>query len=153
MLRPEERKKVLSWIETTFGIPSTLFNDLVLFERGKDVWITTEEALKLNLPQISRRGVRFCRKIRGRYRLISTAVLTFGSHATKQVWEVKRGEAERFLRGEDIKVSLPSDIKPGQVIIRFMGIPLGSGLLIGDRIKNQVPVSQRVRSPIERGAS
>jgi len=148
LLSAEEREKILKWANETFGIPESVFENLALFETGREIWVANRETLKINLSQVLRRGIRFCRKTKKGYRLVSTGVLTFGAYATKGVVEIDKDAAEKFVRGEDLKVTPNIETMPKQIIVRFKGTPLGSGIVTPKGIKNQVPVAKRIRVPI-----
>ncbi len=157
LCRDQEREEILREIERRFGIPPQAFEDKLLVIRGKkEVWVASEQCVEVELDQFLRTGIPLLRWTKQGFRLTSSAVRAFGHLATKGVVEISledRELAERFSRGEDIplrllrfhKENLP---QKGQVIVRWRGHPLGSGLLQEDRVKNQVPVKMRVRGRI-----
>jgi NOL1/NOP2/fmu family ribosome biogenesis protein len=140
-------RKGLKFLEERFGLAPGLWDGLSFHRVGDDYWITTADAVRVDLPKIRRRGLRFLRTYRGpRFKWTTTAMMLFGTRATRNVVELSPEEAERFVRGEDLKRDpLPPDCTPGQVILRYQGQPLGSGLLHRDgRIKNQLPAGRRL---------
>jgi len=150
-------RKGLQYLEDRFGLPAELWEGVTFHRVGDDIWLTTPEALEIALPKIRRRGLRFLRTYRGpRFKWTTTAMMLFGARATRNAVELTADEAERFVRGEDLKRDpLPPHCTPGQVILRFRGQPLGSGLLHRDgRIKNQLPAGRRLpRLRIEKDTS
>ncbi len=168
-----EKRTLLNWIEETFGIPTERLEPFFLFKRGRDVWMASpqlEVVLKgteerpgtgnrgsptfrhpspapCPLP-ITRAGLRLARQDRQSYRLTTPAVQFLGRWATKRVIDITPQEGERYIRGEDLPLTSTLPIPRGQVIVRVQGRPLGSGLLEGERIKNQIPVAQRVRKAL-----
>ncbi len=149
-LPESEREKFLIWMEKYFGIPSSLFTNLALFLQGKDIWVTTKEAAGVPLSCVMRRGMRIAKKGRCGYRLATPAIQYFGSLATRRVIDLTPDASEKYMRGEDMFVGPSITYPKGQVIVRCEGKPLGSGLLIGNRIKNQIPIAQRIRGPLRR---
>lgn len=144
-----ERKVLLKWMEECFGIPSSLFEDKALFIRGRDIWMTTQEAAETTLTQIIRKGMRLARKDRHGYRLITPAIQYLGSFATRRVIDISPEEAERYIRGENLLLPHLPTLPRGQVIIRTHGRPLGSGLLAEKGVKNQISTAHRVRKALE----
>jgi len=153
-LKGPEREALLHWIEESFGIPRERVEPLFIFKRGRDIWMASpqlEELSEWNEDQgtgplpITRMGTRLARQDRQGYRLTTPAIQLLGRWATKRVVDLSRQQGERYMRGEDVALDHSSPIPRGQVIVRVQGRPLGSGLLEGDRIKNQIPVAQRVK--------
>ena len=147
MCKESERREILKEIERRFGIPPETFKEKVLVVRGKkEVWVASLAALDVGLEGCVRTGIPLLRWTAKGFRLTSAAVRAFGALATRGVVDIPHHEkelAERFSRGEDIP--FPGGDLFGQVIVRWRGHPLGSGLVQGDRVKNQVPVKMRVR--------
>ncbi len=143
-----EREEILREIERRFGISPQAFQGRILVIRGKkEVWVASDKSAEIGLEGCLRTGIPLLRWTKRGFRLTSAAVRAFGSLATKGVVEIpqeEREEAERFSRGEDIHLGRGEGLF-GQVIVRWRGLPLGPGLVQGDRIKNQVPVRMRVR--------
>ena len=144
-----EKKAFLRWIKEYFGIPSSLFEDKALFIRGRDIWMTTQEAAETTLPQIVRCGMRLARKNRNGYRIVTPAIQYLGYFATQRVIEVSPQAAERYIRGEDLPLPHSTTLPKGQVIIRTHGRPLGFGLLTEKGIKNQISRALRIRNTQE----
>ncbi len=144
-----ERKALLKWVEERFGIPAFFFEDKILFARGRDIWMTTQEATEMPLVQVTRKGMRLARRDRNDYRLATPAIQYLGSFATRRVLDISPKEAERYIRGEDLLLPHLPPLPRGQVILRTQGRPLGSGLLREKGIKNQIPVAHRVRKALE----
>ncbi|RLD98410.1 MAG: hypothetical protein DRI92_03985 [Aquificota bacterium] len=140
-----EKKALLSWIEGTFGIPIKRLEPLLLFKKGRDIWMASPQLQEIALPSTTRAGARLARQDRRSYRLTTPAIQLLGRWATRRVVEITTQEGERYIRGEDLTLDSPPSIPRGQVIVRVHGRPLGSGLLEGEGIKNQIPVAQRVR--------
>ena len=153
-LSRQEREDMVKWMEDAFGIPRNRTESFILLRRGRDIWMAhsqVEEVLEWNQEHgkgpipITRMGTRLARQDRQSYRLTTSAIQFLGQWATKRIVELSEGEAKRYIRGEDITLDHTPSIPRGQVIVRVQGRPLGSGLLEGNRIKNQIPVAQRVK--------
>jgi len=156
----KERQSILQEIERRFGIPPEAFEDKILVVRGKkEVWVASKQTLGVKLEAWVRTGIPLLRWTRQGFRLTSSAVRAFGDLATRGVVEVpweREDLAQAFSRGEDIPLVLgrieaentggrEETLPFGQVIVRWRGHTLGSGLVEENRVKNQVPVKMRVR--------
>ena len=142
-------QELLRFIEDRFGIPSDVFDGYVIFQRKKgEFWITSEECFDFDdASMCSRRGFRFAQSLtKGGFRLSTHAIQLFGRHAVKNVVEVNEEEREAFIRGMDLKNRWGS--LKGQVIVRYRGIPLGSAVVVGDVLKNQVPAARRIKASL-----
>jgi 16S rRNA (cytosine1407-C5)-methyltransferase len=163
---PGERQSILKEIERCFGIPPEAFEDRILVVRGKkEVWVASKQALEVELVSWVRTGIPLLRWTKEGFRLTSSAVRAFGDLATRGVVEIppeRNDLAQAFARGEDLPLNpeiresggsvvshqrtvTEQDTLTGQVIVRWRGHTLGSGLVQESRVKNQVPVKMRVR--------
>ena len=68
--------------------------------------------------------------------------LKSGSSSSLPQIDVDKSTALSYLRGESI--TLPSDAPKGQVVISYMGLPLGEAKNIGTRANNHYPKAWRI---------
>ncbi len=142
-------QELLRFIEDRFGISSEIFERYVVFQRRKgEFWITSKGCFGFDdASMCSRRGFRFAQSLtKGGFRLSTHAIQLFGKHAVRNVVEVNEEEREAFIRGMDLK-NRWGNLK-GQVIVRYRSIPLGSAVVVGDVLKNQVPAARRVKTSL-----
>ncbi|NPB03370.1 MAG: hypothetical protein GXO39_03010 [Thermotogae bacterium] len=135
-------EQVLKYVKERFGIPRNAFRGFRFFQRGRDVWIVSEDVP--DLRYVNRAGLRFARGGTKNPKLTTTAIQIFGRFATKNVVDINEEQLESFLKGEDLVVGTLNGISKGQVIVRYGSDPLGSGLYDGNKIKNQIPKARRI---------
>ena len=142
--RSQVVNEVLKYVKERFGIEESVFDGYELVEMG-DVWIATKEVATFKSKAVKRRGLRFARVYKKGFKLTTAAMQIFGKYATKNVITLKNlKEAEAFIGGRDLRIELPGVVTDGQVIVKFNGDILGSGLLKGDVLKNQIPKGRRI---------
>jgi NOL1/NOP2/fmu family ribosome biogenesis protein len=102
------------------------------------------EDVPQKLHGINRVGLRFARGI-SRNPKITTAVLQiFGKFATKNIIYIDEEQLKDYIMGKDVEVGEIEGVERGQVIVKFKGDVIGSGLYDGRVIKNQIPKARRV---------
>ncbi len=137
--------ELLRKIEERFGIPRDLFEGYCIYERRKgEFWISSRFGCGLDDSFVARRGLKFAQVFsKGGFRLSTSAIQLFGGYATRCVVELEEDEREAYIRGQDLPDRWGAP--PGQIIVRYRGIPLGSAVVVEGRLKNQVPTARRVR--------
>ena len=140
------REEALRFLRERYGIGPEAFSGLDFYATKKYLWVCTPEAASWRGPGAARRGIRLLRRVKGGFKLTSFGAQIVGHLATRNVVEVSREEAVRYLRGEDVAGSF--DAEDGVVIIRCQGRVIGVGLLRNGRIKNQVPGGHRLRGRV-----
>lgn len=134
----------LKFLKERFGIPEPAFEGLQIVEVG-DLWVATPEAAQFRSRYVKRRGIRLARVHKKGYKLTTAAMQLFGRYATRNRIELSEEDLPRFLRGEDLRLeTVPEGVEPGQVIVTYRGDVIGSGLLQGNKLKNQIPKGRRI---------
>jgi NOL1/NOP2/fmu family ribosome biogenesis protein len=76
---------------------------------------------------------------------ITNAVLQiFGKFATKNIIYIDEEQLKDYIMGKDVEVGEIEGVERGQVIVKFKGDVIGSGLYDGRVIKNQIPKARRI---------
>ncbi len=130
-----------------FGIPPERFDPYRLLWRGDHVYALREEAASachafqwvsagLPLAKVSGSGAA---------RFASRGVQVFGRWATRRVCDLDEGVLSAILQGQ----SLPWTAEEGPVILRWLGSPLGMGLVRSGQLVGQLPraVTEHLRPP------
>jgi len=137
----------LRYMEERFGISSDILSEYELVE-FKDIWITSKEAAKFKTKVVRRRGLRFARVFKKGYKLTTSAIQVFGKYATKNVVNLTQKEkVVDYLKGLNLKLDEEErgGAKDGQVIVKSGNDIIGSGLLKGNVLKNQIPKGRRLK--------
>jgi NOL1/NOP2/fmu family ribosome biogenesis protein len=138
------REAVLDWWNERYGIPRETFDGYSFWEKGAGkVWAFRGE---MDSPmEIEALGITFLRTRQEHWKPTTDAAQRFGYHATKNVVELGRDEARRFVAGEDQPVEWDSDW--GYLIAAhdFAGErePLGVGLYLHGELRSQIPKGRR----------
>jgi len=138
------REAVLDFWTERFGVPPETFDDHTFWERGSGkIW-----AFCGDLPspvEIEALGMAFLRTRQEHWKPTLEAVQRFGGHAEKNVIQLSREEARRFLAGEDQEPEWDGDW--GYLIVTHdlagEREPLGVGLYVYDELRSQVPKGRR----------
>ncbi len=136
-------KKGLKYIEDRFGIPASTFEKYSFFVQS-DIWITSREIEGFELKVFKRKGIRFLRVSRKGFKWTTAAMQIFGHLATKNVVILLDEEAQKFIRGQDLKIERIEDIENGQVIVKWKNDILGSAIYRDGHLKNQIPKGRRI---------
>ena len=134
---------ILDFLKERFGIEEGVFEGFRFVKLGDDLWIMSEDVPQ-KLHGINRVGLRFARGI-SRNPKITTAVLQiFGKFATKNIIYIDEEQLKDYIMGKDVEVGEIEGVERGQVIVKFKGDVIGSGLYDGRVIKNQIPKARRI---------
>ncbi len=145
-------EEVLRFIESRFGIKREQLQPFELVE-FKDIWIASRDAARFKTKVIRRRGLRFARVHKKGFKLTTAAMQVFGKHATKNVVILtNKDDVIRYVKGENLSIDRDGQKYPledGQVIVKFYDDIIGSGLLKGNTLKNQIPKGRRLNLYID----
>ncbi len=120
-----------------FGIPEEIIEKYTFWVRGKRVWAFSGEFI--DVKDIEVLGIKALSL--GRTPKPSTAFLrVIGKYAKKNVVNLDKEKALKFLEGEDIEGNF--DVEQGYVIVKSNNDILGCGLYKGSLI-NQIPKKYR----------
>ncbi len=132
---------LLAHVNARFGFPAGLFDELVFLQCSHKIIRAASRPLQLPLaPQIDRTGIDFLRIDMANPRMTTSAMMTWGRHATSNAVDTNQEQCLDYLR------RLPIDLTPDQlrrctgrgfVIVRHLGYPLGVGFLESTRHSDQ----------------
>jgi NOL1/NOP2/fmu family ribosome biogenesis protein len=134
------RQEVLEWWDQRFAIPPETFEGYTFWEKGKGkVWILDGEIA--SPVRIEALGTKFLRTRQEHWKPTTNAVQRFGRPATKNVIELTREQARRFVRGETQEPDWDGDWGYLVVSHELAGDsePLGVGLYVHGELQSPVP--------------
>jgi 16S rRNA (cytosine1407-C5)-methyltransferase len=137
-------KEIEKFLKDRFGIEK-IPDEYVLINRG-DIWIANKDVLnvKENL-KFNRIGIRLIRVFKDGYKLTTSGSQIIGNFAKKNVLSLlSEEEVKKFISGEDIEGNF-ENMEKGQVIVKFNNDILGVALYDGEKLKNQIPKSKRIK--------
>ena len=130
-----------SWLEERFGLPPGWDDGYAWQRKDEEAWLMTPEAASFKeLPAI-RRGMRAARTVTEGYKPTTQFLQLFGNDMAKHIVQTDKVATKAYLQGQD----LPVQQARGYVVLDHDGIVYACGLSLGDRIKNQLPVSRRIQ--------
>jgi NOL1/NOP2/fmu family ribosome biogenesis protein len=141
------RAAVLEWFEERFGVPHTVFEGYSLWERGKGkIWVLAAAAEpEPDAVDVEALGMTVLRTRQEHWKPTMAGVQRFGGHATRNVLELDRQQARRFLAGEEQELGWDGDWGYLIVAHEIAGEPepLGVGLYTYGTLRSQVPKGRR----------
>ena len=141
------RAAVLEWFEERFGVDPAVFEGYSLWERGKGkIWVLAETAEpEPDAVDVEALGMTVLRTRQEHWKPTMAGVQKFGGHATRNVLELDREQAQRFLAGEEQDLEWDGDWGYLIVAHRIAGRsePLGVGLYTYGTLRSQVPKGRR----------
>lgn len=134
------REELLDWWDTRFEIGFEMFRNHTFWEKGAGkIWIFYGEIP--SPTDIEGLGMKVLRTRQEHWKPTTNAVQRFGHEAGRNVIELGREEAERFVRGEDQELDWDGDW--GYLIasheIAGEREPLGVGLYLYGELRSVVP--------------
>ena len=127
-------ERVIELLREQFGVEGV---DFRLREGGSGRFYAYREC-ELEVEEFAS-GVYFGKLEKDGFRLSVEGCYLVGGSATKGVVEVDRGQAERWMRGEDLEIEAG-----GYVILRWGGYFLGCGKAKGGKVLNYLPKERRI---------
>ncbi|WP_135829627.1 DUF7122 family protein [Halorussus halobius] len=134
------RRAVVDWWDERFGVPPETFDGYTFWEKGKGkIWILHGE---VDSPiRVEALGMKFLRTRQEHWKPTTNAVQRFGDRATRNVLELTREQARRFVRGETQAPDWDGDW--GYLVVTHdlagEAAPLGVGLYVHDELRSPVP--------------
>lgn len=145
LLSADERRKILRYFEHRYGWREDLFEGLEIAMIGQTLWVWNEGATRYFAAlNVHRSGLRLVRALRSDAPKVSTWMAQrFGKEATRNVVRLSREDGELYAAGEDLQLRRAEreDCADGVVLVAADDIILGTGLLRGAFLKNQIPRS------------
>jgi NOL1/NOP2/fmu family ribosome biogenesis protein len=138
------RRAVLNWWAERFGIDPDVFAEKTFWERGAgQIWLFHGD-----LPSpadVEGLGMKVLRTRQEHWKPTLEAVQRFGHHAERNVLDLTRQQARRFVAGEDQDLDWDGDWGYLVVTHELAGDPavLGVGLYVYDELRSQVPKGRR----------
>lgn len=138
------REGVLDWWDERYGMSPQIFENYSFWEKGAGkVWAFFGE---MDSPvEIEALGITFLRTRQEHWKPTTDAIQRFGRHAERNVVELNREAARKFVAGEDQQVNWDGDW--GYLItahdIAGEREPLGVGLYIDGELHSQIPKGRR----------
>ena len=138
------REAVVEFWDERFGIDPAVFEEYTFWERGNGkIWAFAGE---LETPaDIEALGMSFLRTRQEHWKPTTEAVQRFGHHASRNVIDLSRGEAEALLAGHSQELDWDGDWGYLIVARELAGqvAPVGVGLFIDGELRSQVPKGRR----------
>ncbi|MFB6299575.1 MAG: hypothetical protein ABEH65_04875 [Halobacteriales archaeon] len=150
------RTAVLEWWAERYGVPASVFEPFTFWEKGAGkLWILHGDTA--SPTRIEALGMRILHTRQEHWKPTTNAVQRFGEHARRNVIELERSAAERFVAGEDQAIDWNGDW--GYLIVSTTvggaSVPIGVGLYLHGELRSQIPKSRRreVDSSVGKGQS
>ena len=141
------RAAVLEWFEERFGVGPAVFEGYSLWERGAGkIWVLAAAAEpEPDAVDVEALGMTVLRTRQEHWTPTMAGVQRFGGHATRNVLELDRQQARRFLAGEEQELGWDGDWGYLIVAHEIAGEPepLGVGLYTYGTLRSQVPKGRR----------
>ena len=134
------KREVARWLNTTFGVPIDFLEHLEIEGVSSGIWVCTPQ-LKSAPGPIRRRGIKLAIATRKGFKLTSQGAMLLARFCSKRTLKLDREKAVDFVQGKDLANPGLTD---GQVIVMWNGFGLGVGLVMGQRIKNQLAAHRRL---------
>lgn len=139
------RASVLDYFEQRFGLEPTVFEGHTFWEKGAgSVWIVAGDPP--DPIEVEALGLRLLRTGGRHWKPTTDGAQRFGTDASRNVIELDRGAASRFVAGTDQAIDW--DGEWGYLIaateIGGEPVPLGVGLYIDGELASNVPKARRI---------
>ena len=153
ILNKQEFQEKLKPLEDRFGIKLEMLKNhgFMINEREEKIWIASPECLQQDLQniKIDTIGLLFarCGALPTEFKPTTNVMQIFGKYATKNILELTEEQKAAFVRGFDFQLidSQLITISDGFVIVKYNNDIFGVALVQGNRVKNQVPKSRRIK--------
>ena len=134
------REEVVEWWDERFAIPPETFEGYSFWEKGKGkIWILRGEIA--SPIRVEALGMKFLRTRQEHWKPTTNAVQRFGRRARRNVVELTREQAQRFVRGETQELDWDGDwgyLVATHELAGEQG-PLGVGLYVHGELQSPVP--------------
>lgn len=143
MLSPDKiQSEVLGYLERRFGLAPENFKE-------HRFYLASRERLYLGpkrVPDDRRIATLGILVARASSSIKPTTNLfqLFGDRITRNFLALDAKQAAAFARGEDLQIGDTGGATDGYVLLRYLDIPLGCGLLRGKGVKNMLPKAKRL---------
>ncbi len=135
------KEKVFEYFEERFGISGKVFSGFRLYSDQKGRVILGPRTIPLD-KAISI-GMQIAH-MNGSIKPSTNFLQMFGRHATKNIVEITKEQAQKYIKGEDIEFHVPpKSASEGYVLLKYLEFPLACGLLKGNKVRNVLPKPRR----------
>ncbi len=134
-----QRRAILSYLETRFGIPYHTFEPFALFDRGKVYVLLSRMAPAgaIHSLKLQNAGLPILRKMPTHLKPTTAAIQRFGPQATKHLVDMTADQVRELLQAD--VMAYDSSLEPGYVILRQDGHVLGCGLVTPGKLRSLIP--------------
>ena len=146
-----DRDYLFRYLEERFGIPQFLFDNYLLFKKGKNWWLFARTPLIAKTAQLKvwRVGLKAFQGVSRFIKPTTRMIQLFGYTAKKAIIHLTERDLDGLIKGESIRVN--EELSNGYVILSFKKQILGLGLFIDGRVISQIP--QKDMQLVSRGFS
>ena len=136
--RDEDRRRILSYLEDRFGIPSAVFDDYLMFEKSRSWWLLRRSPHldSMRSFKVFACGMKAFQRVGEFMKPTTRMIQVFGALATKAVVPLEEGQLQCMLDGKDL--FLDQVLEDGYVILTLESHVLGLGLSIRGRVRLQI---------------
>lgn len=143
-----EIKNLENVLNKNYGAAFDLSNFIVIQTAEEKIWLSSLEIKNIPLEKVALNsvGMYFGKMKRNeKMHLSIEGCQLLGKEITKNVIEVNRETAEKFMRGENIEITETTGCDPHNfVVIKSGSEYVGSGLLVEGHVENLTPKSRRM---------
>ena len=129
-----------------FNIKTGHFDGYSVFQKDGLTYIATPETYSFREMKALRKGLEVGKIYNKEIKPDNDFVQLFGKTATKNYYEVKEYQIQKFLRGEIVRIEPGSSLESGFVILLYKKIPIAVGRYNGKEIKSTVKRQRRIPS-------
>jgi len=140
----EFEQALINGLERKFGIPQKHFKRFAVFKEFSENYVSTRDVFSFRELKTRRRGLELARVYGEDIKPDNDLIQIFGMHATKNIIDLEAAQLRKFLRGEIVSIGSVSGIDNGFVIVRFNGLPVGTGKYNGSELRSTVKRERRI---------
>lgn len=147
ILSGKEIKRIHHRLKERFGFDQKLDYGFLKSGRGREgrIWICPREVGQIRLKDlhVETVGLYFCYREKTRLRLSIEGAQLIGKHVKKNVVKITEDQAEKWIRGFNLKVK--GKLTNGYVILKLEEDVIGCGKYRDGKILNIVRKSRRIK--------
>ncbi len=137
-------QSLVNGMERKFGVPQKCFDGYAIFKEIDEAYISTKDVFSFRELKTRHRGLEFAKMYGHDIKPDNDMIQIFGSHATKNIIDLQLFQLKKFLRGEIIRIGSLPGIDNGFVMVRFKGLPVGTGKYNGTDLRSAVKRERRI---------
>ena len=139
LVKGDDKKQVLGFLQDRFGILQSVFANYHLFRRGPTVWLLSKDERLVDLAslQVKSVGLPLLRWKKTHLKPTTVSLQLFGSYADQNIVNLTRDQLQDLVEKKEIQGEF--GISPGYVIIAAEKIIIGCGLYVPGRLISQFP--------------